>query len=440
MSAMVSPHAPVSPVAPTFRPTFDYQRLVNATFALFIFSGIISVVEPSPYDFLALVAIPIWFIGGVRLHAALMPILILWTLFEIAGFIALTPYWSEHDSMLYQLQSLYLYVTVIFFSLFFAERTIERAELCLKAYALGAVVCSIFGLLAYFDVGGMYAMFVTVEGRVNGTFKDPNVYGSYMVLAAAYLMHGAILGNTRRPILTIISLGFVCIGVFLSFSRGSWGATLFAMIVVTVSAFVTTDDPRTRRRIAWMAAIALAIGLIGILAVMADEDARNFFLMRATLTQDYDEGVNGRFGNQLRALPMLPDLPFGFGPLRFRLLFGLEPHNSYIGAFANEGWLGGFAWLLIVGMTIFVGFRLMATYSPYRRLAQIFFPALFAILLQGFQIDIDHWRQLFLLFGAVWGLEVARRRWAASEATEPVVETDTPMRPSVAIVRAARMR
>jgi hypothetical protein len=418
--------------------TFDYQHLVNAAFAVFIFSGIISVIEPSPYDFMSLVAIPLWFIGGFRVHATLIPILVLYTLFELAGFTSLIPYWSEHDPVLYQLQSLYLYVTAVFFSIFFSERTLERAELGLKAYAVGAVACSIFGLLSYFDIAGMYDKFVTVEGRVNGTFKDPNVYGSYMVLAAAYLMHGTILGNKRKLLLTIPSLAAICIGVFLSFSRGSWAATIFAMMVVVAAAYVTSDNPRTRRRILWMSGAALAIGLIAILAVMTDDDARKFFLMRASLTQEYDEGITGRFGNQMRSLPMLPNLPFGFGPLRFRLTFELDPHNSYIGAFANEGWLGGCVWLLMIGLTTFVGFRLMVKPSPYQRLAQIFFPALFATMLQGFQIDIDHWRQFFIMIGAVWGLEAARHRWAATQVEAAPAAPAYPMRGSDAPVPTPR--
>jgi hypothetical protein len=112
----------------------------------------------------------------------------------------------------------------------------------------------------------------------------------------------------------------------------------------------------------------------------------------------------------------LLDRPWGFGPLRFRLVFDLEPHNSYVGAFANNGWIGGFAWWSIVLLTCFIGFRLMIVGSPYRRLAQVFFPALLALLLQGFQIDVDHWRQLYFGFGAVWGLEVARTRWLRQKA------------------------
>jgi hypothetical protein len=105
------------------------------------------------------------------------------------------------------------------------------------------------------------------------------------------------------------------------------------------------------------------------------------------------------------------ELPNGFGPLRFRLTFGLEPHNSYINGFACYGWIGGFAWLLIVGTTCWLGFRLMLVPSPYRQQAQVWFCALFVLLLQGFQIDIDHWRWIFLCFAAVWGLETARLRW-----------------------------
>jgi hypothetical protein len=46
------------------------------------------------------------------------------------------------------------------------------------------------------------------------------------------------------------------------------------------------------------------------------------------------------------------------------------------------------------------------------RSRQIVWPALFIFFLQALQIDIDHWRHVFLLFGMVWGLEAARLKWA----------------------------
>jgi hypothetical protein len=397
---------------------FAYERLVEALFVAFIFFGMMSVIEPSPYDFLTLLAVPAWFLGGFKLHQSAVPILLLWIVFEVAGFLSLMPHWDDAEARLYQFQSLYLFVTVVFFTIFFGERTLRRSDLCLRAFTAGAVVSAIVGIAGYVDFAGLGPILTTVEGRVSGTFKDPNVFGSYLILAATFLMQRILLGTSKHMLLTACNLFIVIGGVFVSYSRGSWGATILALITMTVAAFFTAETPRVRRRIAVTALAVVAVAGLGVLLALSDENVRDFFFQRATLLQDYDEGATGRFGNQIRSLPMLLDLPEGFGPLRFRRVFDLEPHNSYIGAFANDGWIGGFAWIWIVLMTGFVGFRLMFVASPYRRLAQVFWPALFSLLLQGFQIDVDHWRQLFLCCGAVWGLEAARLRWLAKTPTE----------------------
>ncbi|MGO9684231.1 MAG: O-antigen ligase family protein [Beijerinckiaceae bacterium] len=393
----------------------SYQSLVDAAFAVFVFLGMMSLIEPSPYDFMSLVAIPLWAMGGFSIHRSQVLILVLWCIFEVAGFAALMPYWHEADPRLYQLQSLYLFVTVIFFTLYFAQRTERRAEICLHAYTAGAIMAAFIGILGYLDVGGLGAALTTVEGRVSGTFKDPNVLGSYLILSSTFLLHRLLIGAAKWPLATFAALLLSMTGTFISYSRGSWAGTIVSLGVMTVSTYLTSETPRTRRRIVLMAGLAISLCLLAVLAILSHQETREFFLQRAAPTQDYDEGVTGRFGNQIRSLPLLLDRPEGFGPLRFRLIFGLEPHNSYIGAFANDGWIGGFAWVLLVATSVFVGFRLMFVQSPYRGFAQVFFPTLFALLLQGFQIDVDHWRQAFLCFGAVWGLEAARQRWMARE-------------------------
>ena len=399
------------------RLTLDYQHVVNAIFATFVFFGMLSLIEPSPYDFLAVITVPVWFVGGFKLHRALVPILLLWILFEASGFLALMPTWDQPEPRTYQLQSLYLFITVVFFTIFFSERTLERGTLCLKAFTAGCVVSSVIGLIGYLDIAGLGASLTTVESRVSGTFKDPNVFGSYLVLAAAYLMQIFLLGTTRRTLFTLVSLSIVLVGVFISYSRGSWGATLGAMTMTALAGYVTADSRHMRRRIVRMSAIAAVLGVLGLGAALSVPDVRDFFFERAEVAQSYDEGVTGRFGNQLRSIPMLIERPEGFGPLQYRRYFDLDPHNSYIGAFANDGWLGGFTWIAIVLTSGFVAFRLMFAASPYRRLAQVFGPALIVLLLQGFQIDVDHWRQVFLCFGAIWGIEAARLRWLKAPRT-----------------------
>ena len=77
--------------------------------------------------------------------------------------------------------------------------------------------------------------------------------------------------------------------------------------------------------------------------------------------------------------------------------------------------MGGFAFIGLMLATTFVGFRLSIRPSPYQRHAQIFFATQLTFILQSFQIDIDHWRHIYLVWGALWGLEAARLRWLAEQ-------------------------
>lgn len=390
-----------------------YQRLVDAVFAVFVFSGFVATIEPSPYDFLAFLAFPVWMVGGFRMHRAQFAVILLLCALDIAGFAALIPHWTDTDARTYEFITLYLFVTAICFTLFFGERTVERAEVCLKAFTCGAVVSALIGILGYFGYA-VVASPVLYE-RVAATFKDPNVFGSYLVLGVAYVLQNLLIGTSPRRIISLVSLAILLVGIFLSYSRGSWGATLLVFLMIASLTYRTSDNRATRRRIIIMSAVILAIVALLLLVVLSNSNIRQFFYQRAVL-QQYDEGETGRFGNQLRSLSLLLEHPEGLGPLQFRLLFGLDPHNSYVGAFANHGWFGGFAWILLVLSTAYVGFRLIFARSPYRRLAQIVWPVLFALVLQAFQIDIDHWRQVYLLFGMVWGFEAARLRWLQREA------------------------
>ena len=388
----------------------DYGFLLRGTFAVFVFSGFVAFIEPSPYDILFFVALPLWFLGGFTMRRTVVPLLAVVFAYELGGFISLIPHLDETDPRVFMLLSLYLGLTAIVFALYFAEDSERRLEICLQAYAASTVVAAIFAIIGYLGFGGL-GEFLSRYGRASGTFKDPNVLGSYLVLGAVYLIQNLVLLRTRHMIATGVSLFIVIAGIFLSFSRGSWGAFVVAAALCIGLGYATSSDARVRRRIVMMALAAVALAAVAVLVLLAFSEIRDLFLQRAALEQDYDSGATGRFGNQLRSLPLLLDNINGLGPLRFRLIFGLEPHDTYINAFASYGWLGGFAFLLLVGLTSVVGFRVSIVRSPYRRLAQVVWPSLLVFFLQAFQIDIDHWRHVFLLLGAVWGLESARMRW-----------------------------
>jgi len=407
----------LAPARPDARWTFDYRKLVDGFFWLTMFSGSVVFIEPSPYDFLILITIGLWAFGGFSVHRAVLPFVLFLSLWTFGGFVSLIPYWHEEDPVGFMFHTLFITSTGLFFALFLSQRTTRRAELLLTGYAASCVLAAAIAVTTWLTGYGEDGQWV-LDGRAMAPFKDPNVLGSYLVTGLLYLVQNLLLGKRRWLWLVLPSLALIVTALFLTFSRGSWGAALVSLIMVVAFLFKTADSRAMRLRIASGAAGVFFIGAVALMGALSVDSVREFFFQRAAVTQDYDEGPTGRFGNQIRSIPMLLGMPNGFGPLRFRLTFGLEPHNSYVNAFASNGWLGGFAFLALALSTMFIGFRQCLTRHPWLRASQVLFPATFVFFLQGLQIDIDHWRMFYVSLGAVWGIEAARRRWIAQGRPE----------------------
>ena len=386
------------------------ESLGYGLFWLFLFFTCFTFLRPSPYDFVAIPTLLLWSLLGLRFHRAALTIFALLLLYGTCLVLSLLPYLDETLPGEWTFQAVYLIVTGVFFVMFFSDRTARRVEFALRAYLASCLFAAVCGILSYFDVLGDGVLF-KMDGRASGVFEDPNLLGSFLILAALYLIHNLITGRTRRILAALAAPLVILACIFLSFSRGSWAACVLGIGLMTAMAWITAPTRALRRRIAGLGAVALVCGGAMIGGLVAVDGVASRFSDRAVATKDYDEGETGRFGNQRRGMEMLLERPEGFGPLRWRRIFNLEPHNSYIGAFSNGGWIAGFAFLGIVLSTAYVGFRLCLTPSPYQRLAQIAWPALLMFFLQGFQIDIEKWRHVYMMLGMVWGLHVAREIW-----------------------------
>ena len=417
------------------RLTVTREALLRLTLGTMLALSCVSFIEPSPYEIFFFLLIPVAAFAGLGFSRTSLVLYFLIAVAVIAQLISLTPYFDAHRNesglspATYTIYSAYMWSTAVLFAMVFARETRPRVALALNAYAFSCAFAGVWSLLSYFDVAGIGAR-EPIVGRVAGPFKDPNVLGSYCILGVLVLMQATVFGARRWRLVNLIGMVLAACGVFLSFSRGSWGAMLFAAILLVGSTWWTADDRAMRRRIV-RGLVALAFVGLGIGAFAASNDTlRKTIQDRAQLEQSYDGGVTGRFGNQKRSIPMLMARPLGFGPLRFEGIFGLDPHNSYVGAFASGGWLGGFAFLALVASTSFIALRLMFSASPYMRQAQVVGPAAIVLFLQAFQIDIDHWRFVWLTLGLVWGMESARvayrvaaRRRGPSPRSGPALAT-----------------
>jgi O-antigen ligase len=114
-------------------------------------------------------------------------------------------------------------------------------------------------------------------------------------------MHNLISGRSRVPVLAAASLALVAAGIFFSFSRGSWLATVVAVATMVALMYRTSVSPRLRARIVALSVAAAALGAVAIAGALTVSDIAERFEDRAQLTKEYDEGVTGRFGNQLRS-------------------------------------------------------------------------------------------------------------------------------------------
>jgi hypothetical protein len=394
------------------------RRFGYALLALMIASIGFDLTEPAPYDVLAVPVILVWLVIGVRPSRHTLVFIVLLLLYRLGVVLAVIPHLDRPASTLWTAVSVYMMATGIFFAMLFSDETLRRIELAMKAYVVSCLGAATAGIMGYFDVAGTAALFSQL-GRASGTFGDPNVFGSFLIPGALYLLRRLITGDLRRPRGALLTLPVLLAGIFLSFSRGAWITTLLAACVLLGLAFATTPSPRVRRRIARVGLTTAMVGALALAGLLSLETVGVMFEERAQLVQSYDAGVTGRFGNHLRAIPMLVELPNGFGPLRYRFVFGIDPHNSYINGFANGGWITGFSFIGLMLLTTVVGLRACLRPSPFQRHAQIVFAAHITLLIQSFQIDIDHWRHVYLIWGMIWGLHVARMRWAAAEGLPP---------------------
>ena len=378
---------------------------------LFIACGAFASIEPSPYELLFVLALLAFGARGLAFDRGMIPLILGLALFNIGGLLALPPYIQDRDSTIFVAISLYISVTAVFFAALIAGSPLERMRTIRSGYVAAGCIASVVAIVGYFDIFGSSEYF-TLYGRASGTFKDPNVLGSFLVPPVVWLTQDIMLRRARL-MRSVLALLVMLMALLLSFSRGSWGVWAGSTALMVWLTFVTTRSPALRQRIVAVSIVGLIGVLILLTIALSIPAVRDVFDVRASLSQDYDLGQTGRFGDQLRSLPMLLDRPFGFGPLQFRNHFhGEDPHNVYLNAFASYGWIGGLSFAAFTAAMVYLGWRLAFQRTPLQTEAIAVWSCLFVQILQGFQIDTDHWRHLFLLIGALFGLVAASRRYA----------------------------
>lgn len=365
--------------------------------------------EPAPVDALLIGLIALLPAAGlVTVTPTLCVYLALWGIAAASGFLASTLSRDLAGSTIFTAVSLYLYVASFVLAAFVASNPQRHAALILNGWMFAALIASAAAFVGYFQIiPGAFEIFKKYA-RASGTFKDPNVFGPFVVPPFLYALHIALNRPWHGAIAPLAVAGVLAFANLLSFSRGAWINLIFALGIYGVLAYAMARTNQQREKIISLVVAGCLLLVAVTAAVLQDDKMGSFIQDRASLTQSYDVGPTGRFGGQEKAIRLLLDNPFGIGAGDFaRVYYHEEVHNVFLSMFLNAGWLGGFTYALMVGVTLTVGARHLKVDTTGRPLFLIAYAAFVATALEGIIIDTDHWRSFYFLMAIVWGMACA---------------------------------
>jgi O-Antigen ligase len=397
---------------------------VQAFFVSMIFiSSFLAKFEPAPTDLFVVISVLCCIGSGLAFSRAMAPLFGLLLIYNLSGLFSYTLIPDDQlDSKIYIIGLALTSLSGIFIAAYITADPLTRYHQIAKAYWVGATIGAILGLCSYFKIEPVYSVFPDFAGRALGGYKDPNVFSTWLVFPAVTMLQGFVLGSLRVRPVSVISFILIFAALFLAFSRGAWINAVMATGITLVFTFALSPTSALRWRISTAALLGLLFLGIALAVMLSIPETRDLFLDRFTLVKSYDAGETGRFGNQINAVPMLLQLPFGFGPYQWNLHFNQAPHNTFLNSFASAGWLGGVSYFVLIISDIVVGFRTMFVRTPFQPFAISVFACLLAVVLQGIQIDTEHWRHLYWMTGITWGFFAASLLYAQNPMPKRNIE------------------
>lgn len=270
----------------------------------------------------------------------------------------------------------------------------RRITRCYVAAAVASAIVATLALLIPFPGHDLF----TRIGRAEGLFKDPNVFGPFLVPAALIVMEEILTPRLLRGRRTTKVLMFLALslGVLFSYSRAAWLNLVVGLLVVLVVVSFRRGGGRSAARV--LATVVLAAVSLG--AVVAFSGSLSFLEQRAKVHQSYDRG---RFGAQSESITWAMEYPLGIGPGQFERRAHISAHSMYARTLAEEGIPGLIVLLTLMLATL--GWALQNAirgHDTYGIGSAALLGAWFGILLNGAFVDTLHWRHLWFVAALIW--------------------------------------
>jgi hypothetical protein len=277
-------------------------------------------------------------------------------------------------------------------------RNEERARKVFKYYLVAAGSSAALGVLALFVPFPHHELLTYAGGaeRAKGLFKDPNVFGPFLIPALLILLEDLVTPRLRiRRLWSLVLLTILGLGVVFAYSRSGW---LSVGVGVVVLFGILGIRPRGATRFLFGATMVLLVLSIAGMALALSGSLG--FLEERGKAQSYDAQ---RFETQREGLEVGLEHPLGVGPGQFEFAASISAHSIYVRAIAEYG-VAGLAALLV----LLLGTLILAVRNAFlgRNTYGIGSAALLAawcgLLANSIFVDTLHWRHLWLVAALIW--------------------------------------
>jgi hypothetical protein len=375
-----------------------FPALMGAAFAI---SSIV-LVEPAPIDavILALFGFGIVF-GIVRVRQLpVFPVLLLSGL-ALANIVSVPASENSTRAVWYCFVTLYMMLSWVLFVGVIHFYGMPALRAMLRGYAFAGCLSVILAMASYFHAIGFQTILL-LYGRPKGLFKDPNVFGPFLILIAVLAISGHLPVASRLAqwgTATLASLGIV-----LSFSRACWinYAVSLGLFVLLDRLLPSRDPDRRPTSLARLSGLALVV-LLAIAVVLQVPSVRAMLAIRLGQggMHDYDQL---RFQTQGMAVEAAIEQPLGIGPGQAEEVFRYATHSSYIRVLSENGLFGVFcfAGFLLSTLVQAIARACTATSRQWRGIYVASAACLCGHLINSGVVDTVHWRHLWFLLALPW--------------------------------------
>jgi O-antigen ligase len=246
-----------------------------------------------------------------------------------------------------------------------SQSRVRRVVLTLSlGFCLSVLVASLqaFGLLALFPK----QFDVVRDTRFMGLFGDPNLLGAFSVFLCVYWLNELLFSRTRsipNLMLCLVTFSSALLTLLFTQSRSAWGGLALAGILYV---FMLLKGLRWRRLVPPIViAVCLVVVTIGALQQAGMLDIVEQRLLK-TMERE-EEAEAERFGLFYTAvtISVAAANPLGVGPGMAAAATGLtnadgQPiaaHNAFVQVMAENGWVAGFAFLILVSWLLIGSMR-----------------------------------------------------------------------------------